>query len=1022
MADINGTESDDILVGTGGDDALSGGDGDDRLTGGSGNDRIDGGPGSDTAVFAGSRSAYAVLHRGDGSVEVTDQDSAANGDDGADLLWDIEWLAFADAVLGTDGGGDAPQPDPDPEPNPETDPDPDEDSELKPLPNVAVEVTLLGTGASPDGYSIGEEIDYSVRVELGGNSAPEGYREDLQLRLVDVLAPGLILTKSPTPGDVVLGSGISGVVVDLAATDSNGDGTPDRLTSLIDITSIDGSAASATYLELTLSARATDVPENEAGVRLWHWASGGFIEHAASQHDSELDVALVEPLLTMEQTAGVTQAAPGDSVTYTVRVSHETESSGTAYDIVIDVAFDSTEAPLLSLVGGSVSAPAGSVISSASGDGLFRVEIDELSLSDDPLEISFEAVVGDYGGSETVFLDSRVRLEYDSLAGDDAEIERDYDLETSTTITLAPDNDPGDDEDQGNSPDQDDGDPNGTGTGPRPDALELAILAFDAYNRGPEPGVANLGGTGASIGEYRFSTDSATLFPEIRANDAWFSGFYAATYEGPTKVVSYRGTDFFPNDVLFGWSTALGFHSLGTIDIFRAAVWYLFEGFQFDSNKDGTIGDGDETLFGVPSWVTNALSDAVTWLSSSDSLDAPVSAAIDAIYDIEAAKTVLHGVVDVTITKNQLQAAFAALIENQSFASIFREQLPSAFASLFGDGGLASALSGLIDPLSETNLMDGVLEEVDQWIRGVFGSLFTELLAAKVVDDLVGGLRSAVKTHLDETIDRAVAGLPPASTLEEGKEILKDALLGNMAAPVVDAILRPVFEAMQVPSNDIRDVIANLLFAPIQGTVLDHQFSQASLAQEYWELQGGDAVTTGHSLGGGLAGYVSLRNGTPSIGFDHMPFVLAAANAQGIDTDFSFFSALMDLTDFKLDAIDEWMDQLNFGSFAGISIDGEILEGVRDGTIGTIPALLAAAGGLYAKGPLKPLGDFLFDTSLAFAYWTPQAEANLEQREIDPRATVSALDAINLHDQYLRQKLAPKIRWATARGDRLSSY
>ncbi|MEL7684061.1 FG-GAP-like repeat-containing protein [Citromicrobium bathyomarinum] len=65
--------------------------GNDTLTGGLGNDILDGGEGTDTAVFSGSRDAYAITQIADGQFEVS-------GPDGTDTLTSIERLQFADGT------------------------------------------------------------------------------------------------------------------------------------------------------------------------------------------------------------------------------------------------------------------------------------------------------------------------------------------------------------------------------------------------------------------------------------------------------------------------------------------------------------------------------------------------------------------------------------------------------------------------------------------------------------------------------------------------------------------------------------------------------------------------------------------------------------------------------------------------------------------------------------------------------------------------------------------------------------
>ena len=74
----------------------------DTLTGTSGNNTISGGSGADTVVYSGNSAQYTVTLNPDGSATV------AGAGAGADTLWSIEWLKFADktvALTGTIIGG-----------------------------------------------------------------------------------------------------------------------------------------------------------------------------------------------------------------------------------------------------------------------------------------------------------------------------------------------------------------------------------------------------------------------------------------------------------------------------------------------------------------------------------------------------------------------------------------------------------------------------------------------------------------------------------------------------------------------------------------------------------------------------------------------------------------------------------------------------------------------------------------------------------------------------------------------------
>ena len=81
--------------GGGADDVLRGGDTDDRLTGRVGDDHMDGGRGTDTAVFHGQRGAYTI-------VRVSDDTLHVSGQDGSDVLQNIERLQFEDHSIAFD--------------------------------------------------------------------------------------------------------------------------------------------------------------------------------------------------------------------------------------------------------------------------------------------------------------------------------------------------------------------------------------------------------------------------------------------------------------------------------------------------------------------------------------------------------------------------------------------------------------------------------------------------------------------------------------------------------------------------------------------------------------------------------------------------------------------------------------------------------------------------------------------------------------------------------------------------------
>ncbi len=82
-----------MLEGLAANDTLVGSSGNDSLRGNAGNDSLDGGSGVDTANFAGLASSYSITPVG-AAIQVSDLAPTVNGNDGTDLLMNIEFLKF----------------------------------------------------------------------------------------------------------------------------------------------------------------------------------------------------------------------------------------------------------------------------------------------------------------------------------------------------------------------------------------------------------------------------------------------------------------------------------------------------------------------------------------------------------------------------------------------------------------------------------------------------------------------------------------------------------------------------------------------------------------------------------------------------------------------------------------------------------------------------------------------------------------------------------------------------------------
>jgi Ca2+-binding RTX toxin-like protein len=92
---VTGGAGNDIITGGFAHDVINAGAGDDTIAGGAGNDTLNGGAGNDTVVYSGDSLGYSITTISANQFQVTDT-NLADGDDGTDLLTDIEILQFSD--------------------------------------------------------------------------------------------------------------------------------------------------------------------------------------------------------------------------------------------------------------------------------------------------------------------------------------------------------------------------------------------------------------------------------------------------------------------------------------------------------------------------------------------------------------------------------------------------------------------------------------------------------------------------------------------------------------------------------------------------------------------------------------------------------------------------------------------------------------------------------------------------------------------------------------------------------------
>ncbi|WP_339765226.1 calcium-binding protein, partial [uncultured Hoeflea sp.] len=165
------------------------------------------------------------------------------------------------------------------------------------------------------------------------------------------------------------------------------------------------------------------------------------------------------------------------------------------------------------------------------------------------------------------------------------------------------------------------------------------------------------------------------------------------------------------------------------------------------------------------------------------------------------------------------------------------------------------------------------------------------------------------------------------------------------------------------------------------------QASQGGLSIDFFESVVGDGdanfsafdagagdgvIVTGHSLGGGLAGYISLITGAEGVGFDHMPF--GAAALAEISRVAEERAIALGITYDELDAdvlAQLGMHMPSFADYSAYNVEGEVNTGLRDGSYAL------ALGGILGFFAGPTLGPFVAHFGGMIAGGQLAAEANI---------------------------------------------
>ena len=517
-----------------------------------------------------------------------------------------------------------------------------------------------------------------------------------------------------------------------------------------------------------------------------------------------------------------------------------------------------------------------------------------------------------------------------------------------------------------------------SGFGPVDQVVYDAILSMDSYSRGYDESVLMLP---EQVGRYTFSTDSLNVFSGYRQSDAQFAGFYAASYtaEGGEKIISYRGTDS-AADVPFGWSAGAGYNSIGSVDLIKTSIAYAYNKLPLSAVTKQTLDD-----------FVNDLKDTA---SLATEIYAAVQSSTDAASAATAASNMLYNRINADAVKAMVEGAY------EDFRNDLKAQLTDQMKNIARalDLGLETgAITQGVNAFLGSQTVDDILSLIDYDIKQAIEEYITKAPVSTLIDNMATTARDTMQSNLQtafeaggEDFDRG------AEALRSWTETVANSETGTIASSLADTVKS---------SKNFIDFVGKALTENewFKGSAYDRQLSHAALAKEYFEAEG-NVKTVGHSLGGGLAAFVSALNGTEATGFDAMPGFLAAAHDKGVNSDFSILAALAYPETFEPPANDI-LTQLTLSNYSGHHIDGEILEFVRSGDAATFLAvgfgLATAALSWFGKlGPAKWSYN-LFDQAFKSAVWTEGLENLNPSTSIDPHATDGILGeligSVNFH-------------------------
>lgn len=295
-------------------------------------------------------------------------------------------------------------------------------SDASPVVTVANPVQIDKTfhpDATKTTYTIGEQVDYRLRIELS-----EGRIDDMVV--TDTLPEGLRFLSA------TLGLGNTGIQTNDAAPTQSGQVLN---FDLGDVANPADGRTDNDFITLDIQAVVEDVLANVSGAILGNHASVSYQTASGPQSQDfdadadevgtqPLELEIIEPVLTLEKTLNTERVALGGEVQFTLTLAHTAASRADAYDLVVTDRLPSG----LSYLPDSANLPV-----TVAGNEL-TFELDALPLADGSREIRFRALV-DQSAEPGESMTNVASLGFDTQPGSN-EDERDYTDDASVDLDV----------------------------------------------------------------------------------------------------------------------------------------------------------------------------------------------------------------------------------------------------------------------------------------------------------------------------------------------------------------------------------------------------------------------------------------------------------------------------------------------------------------------------------------------------------------------------------------------------------